>query len=106
MRSLSATRRQIFTMVKFPSALPFIFAGLNIGLQLSVTAAIVAEFVGSQQGLGILLLNMNQLMDVAGSFSIVVILAAIGIGLNWITRVIQKKVVFWAPDTAEGSETL
>jgi NitT/TauT family transport system permease protein len=105
MRSLSATRRQIFTMVKFPSALPFMFAGLNIGLQLAVTAAIVAEFVGSQQGLGILLLNMNQLMDVAGSFSIVVILALIGIGLNWITRTIQKKIVFWAPDV-EGNESL
>ena len=105
MRSFSATRRQIFMMVKFPSALPFIFAGLNIGLQLAVTAAIVAEFVGSQQGLGILLLNMNQLMDVAGSFSIVVILAFIGIGLNWITRAIQKKIVFWAPDV-EGSESL
>lgn len=106
MRSLSATRRQIFSMVKFPSALPFIFAGLNIGLQLAVTAAIVAEFIGAQQGLGILLLNMNQLMDVAGSFSIVVILALIGIGLNTVTRRIQKKIVFWAPDVADGNETL
>jgi NitT/TauT family transport system permease protein len=106
MRSLSASRWQIFTMVKFPSALPFIFAGLNIGLQLAVTAAIVAEFVGSQQGLGILLLNMNQLMDVAGSFSVVVVLALIGIGLNAITRSIQKKIVFWAPDALDKNESL
>ena len=106
MRSLSATRRQIFSMIKFPSALPFIFAGLNIGLQLAVTAAIVAEFVGAQQGLGILLLNMNQLMDVAGSFSIVVILALIGIGFNAITRRGPKKIVFWAPDSLDGNETL
>ena len=66
MRSLSASRWKIFRYVQLPEALPFIFAGLNIGLVLSVLGAIVGEFVGAKAGLGYLILQMNFNMDVPG----------------------------------------
>ena len=74
MRSLSASRWKIFRYVQLPEALPFIFAGLNIGLVLSVLGAIVGEFVGAKVGLGYLILQMNFNLDVAGMFAVLVVL--------------------------------
>jgi NitT/TauT family transport system permease protein len=78
MRSLSASRWKIFRYVQLPEALPFIFAGLNIGLVLSVLGAIVGEFVGAKVGLGYLILQMNFNLDVAGMFAVLVVLGFLG----------------------------
>ncbi|WP_163450034.1 ABC transporter permease, partial [Escherichia coli] len=53
--ALAASRWQVFRYVRFPNALPFIFAGLNTAIVLAVIGAIVAEFVGSNYGLGFLI---------------------------------------------------
>ena len=51
-RSLTASQWQIFTLVRFPFALPHIFAGLKVGMTLSMIGVIVGEFISAQQGLG------------------------------------------------------
>ncbi len=96
MRSLSASEWQIFKMVKFPHALPHLFAGLDIGIIFSVLAAIVGEFVGAQKGLGMLIVQMNFNLDVAGVFSVLIILCAVGVGFHLIIQKIQRKLIFWA----------
>ena len=98
MRAFGASRWQIFTKVTFPTALPFIFAGLEIALVHAITSAIVAEFLGGQLGLGVMILQMEQLLDVAGIFSVLIILAIIGWLLNAILGLIRHRVVFWAPE--------
>ena len=98
MRSLSASRWKIFRYVQLPEALPFIFAGLNIGLVLSVLGAIVGEFVGAKAGLGYLILQMNFNMDVSGIFAALVLLGLMGIILNMLAQYLQRKVVFWKPE--------
>src|SRR5882724_8039548 len=75
MRSLDASQFQIFAMLRLPSALPFIMAGLEVAMTLSLIGAIVAEFVGAQSGLGMLMQSMNFTMDVAGQFSVLLILS-------------------------------
>ena len=100
LRSLSATRWQIFWKVKFPSALPFIFAGLDIAAVFAVVGAIVGEFVGAQLGLGVQILSMNAQMDTAGSFSVCIVLAVMGLLLNSAIRGVQRRVLFWAPSEA------
>jgi NitT/TauT family transport system permease protein len=100
LRSLSATRWQIFWKVKFPSALPFIFAGLDIAAVFAVVGAIVGEFVGAQLGLGVQILSMNAQMDTAGSFSVCIVLAVMGLLLNGAIRGVQRRVLFWAPSEA------
>jgi NitT/TauT family transport system permease protein len=100
LRSLSATRWQIFWKVKFPSALPFIFAGLDIAAVFAVVGAIVGEFVGAQLGLGVQILSMNAQMDTAGSFSVCIVLALMGLALNGAIRAVQRRVLFWAPSEA------
>src|SRR5262249_24083059 len=99
MRSLSASRWKIFRYVQLPEALPFIFAGLNIGLVLSVLRAIVGEFVGAKSGLGYLILQMNFNMDVSGIFAALVLLGVMGIVLNWLAQFLRRKVVFWKSES-------
>jgi NitT/TauT family transport system permease protein len=98
MRSLSASRWKIFRYVQLPEALPFIFAGLNIGLVLSVLGAIVGEFVGAKVGLGYLILQMNFNLDVPGMFAVLVVLGLMGVGLNMVAQYLRRKIVFWQPE--------
>ena len=56
-RSVNASRRQIFRYLTFPSALPPIFGGLKVAVTLAVIGAVVAEWVASEKGLGYLLLS-------------------------------------------------
>lgn len=95
MRSLRATRWQIFRMVMLPSALPMIFAGLQVAVIFSLLGAIVGEFVGSRAGLGNLIMQMNINLDTAGVFAVLVCLSSIGIALHLIMRWVQKKLLFW-----------
>ncbi len=70
MRSLAASDAQIFWMLRLPNALPFVMAGLDVAMIFALIGAIVAEFVGAQRGLGMLIQSMNFNMDVSGQFSI------------------------------------
>ena len=96
MRSLRATRWQTFRLVTFPNALPFVFAGLDIAIVFSVLGAIVGEFVGSQKGLGNLILQFNFSLDVAGVFAVLILLSVMGVALHLVMQAVQRHVIFWA----------
>jgi len=99
MRSLRASRWQTFRLVTFPNALPFVFAGLDIAIVFSVLGAIVGEFVGSQKGLGNLILQFNFSLDVAGVFAVLILLSVMGVALHLVMQAVQRHVIFWAePD--------
>jgi NitT/TauT family transport system permease protein len=93
--SLGGSERQVFTMLRFPSALPFIMAGLEIAMALSLIGTVVTEFLGAEAGLGMLMQSMNFIMDVAGSFSVLIILAVVGLLLNQALIMIRGRVLFW-----------
>jgi NitT/TauT family transport system permease protein len=95
MRSYRATAWQIFRIVQLPNALPYIFAGLNVGIVLSVIGTIVGEFVGTTTGLGRLLLDFNYAFDIAGVFATLVVLSLIGVVLHSILRAVQRRLLFW-----------
>jgi len=100
LRSLSATRWQIFRKAKFPSALPYIFAGLNMAAAFSVVGAVVGEFVGAQSGLGVLILQMEAQADTGGSFAVCVVLSLIGIAITALLRRVQQRLLHWMPADA------
>ncbi|MBK0328031.1 ABC transporter permease [Rhodobacteraceae bacterium F11138] len=111
MRSLGASGRQIFVMLRLPSALPFVFAGLEIAVTLSLIGTVVAEFLGAERGLGMLMQNMNFLMDIGGSFSILIILALIGLALNRTLLFVRRRIYFWdkfdqSPSAAKKSPAI
>jgi len=96
MRSLGASAWQTFWKVRLPSALPYIFAGLDMAAVFAVVGAIVGEFVGAQRGLGTLILSMNSQMDTAGTFSVFIILALVGVLLHQSLRLVEKRLLFWS----------
>jgi NitT/TauT family transport system permease protein len=95
MKSLAASRTQIFWMLQLPNAMPYIFAGLEIAMIFALIGAIVAEFVGAQAGLGMLIQSMNFTMDVAGQFSVLLLLSLLGLLLNGIVIAVRRRVLFW-----------
>jgi NitT/TauT family transport system permease protein len=95
MRSLDADEWQIFRMLRMPSALPFIMAGMEVAVVLALISAIVAEFVGAENGLGMLIQTMTQSLDVASQFSILIVLSAIGLTLTRIVKFVGNKLLFW-----------
>lgn len=94
-RSLGGSGRQVFTMLRLPSALPFIMAGLEIALTIALIGTVVTEFLGAERGLGMLMQSMNFIMDVAGSFSILIVLAMVGLALNRALLAIRHRLLFW-----------
>ena len=96
MRALGANPWQIFWKVRLPSALPYIFAGLDMAAVFAVVGAIVGEFVGAQRGLGTLILSMNAQMDIAGTFSVFIILSLVGVLLHQSLRIIERRLLFWS----------
>lgn len=94
-RSMSASKWQIWSRLLLPSALPSIFAGLEVSVVNSFIGAITGEFVGADAGLGVLLQQFKNNYDTAGVFAILVILAFIGVALNQIVRIARRRLVFW-----------
>jgi len=77
--SLHATKPQIFFKVRFPWALPYIFSGMKVAITLAVIGAVIGEFVGSDKGLGYLILAASGEMNTALIFGVMAILAMLGI---------------------------
>ncbi len=101
MLALKATRWQTFRHVRLPTALPFIFAGLEVGVVLSVIGAIVGEFVGANAGLGYLLLVYNADLRIAAVFALLIVLAALGIVLHALVQLVRRRVMFWMPSRSD-----
>lgn len=90
-----ASRWQVQTRLMLPAALPQIFSGLELAVANAMIGAIVAEFVGAQQGLGVLILQAQGRMQTAAVFAILIILSVLGILLNLIVRTLRRVVVKW-----------
>jgi NitT/TauT family transport system permease protein len=97
MRSLAASERQVFWMLRLPNALPFVMAGLDVAMIFALIGAIVGEFVGATAGLGMLIQSMNFTMDVSGQFSVLLVLSVVGLVLNRGIQVVRRRVLFWDP---------
>jgi len=98
MRALGANPWQMFWKVRLPSAMPYIFAGLDMAAVFAVVGAVVGEFVGAQRGLGTLILSMNAQMDTAGTFSVFIVLALVGVVIHKVLRIVERRVLFWSGD--------
>lgn len=95
----------VFKKIRLPNSLPYMFAGIKVALVLSVTGAIVAEFVAANEGLGYLVLQANYSLDTAFALVILLILALLSLALFAIVDVVQKKMVPWSAEVRqlEGS---
>lgn len=93
-RSLRATRAQLVRTVEVPAALPQILGGLKIAVTLSVVGAIVAEWVGGDRGLGVLLnLAKGSLFDTPLLFATLLTIALLGVALYLIVVALERRLV-------------
>jgi NitT/TauT family transport system permease protein len=97
-RSFGASRRQIFYMVSLPAALPFIFAGLRLGIGRGLIGVVVAELFGARSGLGQLIQQSAETFNMPALFVGVVVLAVAGIVLTSGFVWLEKRLVPWGQD--------
>lgn len=94
-RSMGAPERRVFLKIRFPHALPNVFAGLKVAVTLAVVGAIVGEFIQADRGLGYALLQANAMLNTKLSFAAILILAGIGVALFVIVDWIERLLIPW-----------
>ena len=92
-RTLRGSRWQIFTKIQLPGALPYIFAGMKVAAILAVAGAIVGEFLGSDRGLGYLMLQVQVTLDTAAMFMAVILITLIGMVLYGMVIALERLLV-------------
>jgi len=94
-RTMTKSKWDFFWKMRFPSALPHIFTGIKISITTATVGAIIGEFVGSNQGLGYLLLKANSDLNTAYLLAVLIVLAILGILLYKIVEIIESLVLPW-----------
>jgi NitT/TauT family transport system permease protein len=94
-KSMGASTWQTFRYLRVPAALPVIFSGVKTSATIAATAAIVAEFVGANEGLGYVLLKSTGTMDIELTFAVLVVLTVIGIIINYVVEFSEWAMTPW-----------
>jgi NitT/TauT family transport system permease protein len=94
-KSMGASSFDTFRYLRFPAALPVIFSGIKTSATIAATAAIVAEFVGANKGLGYVLLRGTSTMDIELVFAVLVVLTLVGIAINYLVEFCEWLMTPW-----------
>ena len=95
LRTLRASRWQQFRHARLPAALPFLFSGLKVAAALAVIGAVFGEWVGSSEGLGHLILVLNNATETATMFATIFVLSVIGIALFGLVILVERRLLPW-----------
>lgn len=94
-RSFCATRWQIFMKVSLPSALPYILAGLRLGIGRGLIGVVVGELFGARAGLGYLIVQTAEAFNMPKMFAGVIVFAAAGILLTAAFQQLERRLLAW-----------
>jgi NitT/TauT family transport system permease protein len=94
-RSFSANRAQIFTKVLIPAALPFIVAGLRLGIGRGLVGVVVGEFIGARAGLGFLIFRSSQAFQIDAMWAGVFLLAGTGVLTVIVLERVERRLAPW-----------
>lgn len=95
MRSMGATSLQIFRHVKFPGSLSQFFASLRISVSYAVVGAVISEWLGGFEGLGVYMIRVKKGFSFDKMFAVIFIISAISLLLMWAVNLLQKKCMPW-----------
>jgi NitT/TauT family transport system permease protein len=101
-RSYRASAFKTFMKVRLPMALPFVFAGAKVAITLSVIGAVVGEFVGSDQGLGYVILSSTSYWKTEVAFSAMILLSLMAIVLFAAVSLVERLVCPWLSPEGES----
>lgn len=94
-RSLRGGRLATLWRIRFPCALPSLFAGMKVAISLALVGAIVGEFVSSQRGLGYVILSAQGMFDTPRVFAAILVLAVMGVALFWVIAWLERLAIPW-----------
>lgn len=95
MRSLDASRWQTFAALEFHSTLPYVFAGMEVGIVFALIGAIVGEYLGGNQGLGYMVVVSLNSLDAPQLFAVIILLAALGSVLFFAVSALKRALIPW-----------
>ena len=104
-RSMGADSRQVFLKVKLPSAIPSLLSGMKIAASYSVIAAVIAEWIGASQGLGLYMLRASNSFQTARVFAAIGVVSALSIALFLMVDIVGRFIAPWLYVHTEESIT-
>ncbi|HCL78665.1 MAG TPA: ABC transporter permease [Synergistaceae bacterium] len=97
--AMGADFRTTFRLLYWPWALPYFFAGLRVSVSVATIGAVIGEWVGSQKGLGFLMMQGNARLRVDLVFAAIVVLSLVGLGLWHAVSLVERRTVRWRDET-------
>ena len=102
MRSLNANRWQTFSSLDFHSTLPYVFAGMEVGIVFALIGAIVGEYLGGNEGLGYMVVVALNALDAPRLFAVIILLAGLGWLLFFAVNGIKRLMIPWHESVIES----
>jgi NitT/TauT family transport system permease protein len=100
MRVLSASKREIFLKLRLYNSLPYLFSALRISASSSVVGAIVGEWIGSNYGIGALIIQATYAFDSALLYATVLVGSAFSVAFFMAIALAERLIVRWQPPAA------
>lgn len=95
LRSMGATKLQIFRHIKLPGAMGEFFSGLRISVSYSVVGAVIAEWLGGFHGLGVYMTRVKRAYAFDKMFAVIFLISIISLLLMWLVELVQKRCMPW-----------
>ena len=94
-KTLKGSPWKMLVKIRFPSALPSIFAGMKVGISLALVGTIVGEFVAAQRGLGYVIMSAQGSFETDRVFAALLILSVVGTILFYLLEALERAVLPW-----------
>jgi ABC-type nitrate/sulfonate/bicarbonate transport system permease component len=101
-RSFGASEWDVARLVVVPNAMPYIIAGLRLAIGRAVLGVVVAEFFGSESGLGVMMVQAAGRYQVDVVFSGLIVFAALSLVLTWMVQLLENRLGRWRPQKLGG----
>ncbi len=96
LRAMGANRRQIFRHVKFPASLPYFFSGLKISASYAIVGAVIAEWLGGFEGLGVYMTRVKKAYAFDRMFAVIILIVVISLLLMGLVDLIRRAAMPYA----------
>ena len=104
LRSMNATRGQIFRHVKFPAALPYFFSGLRISASYAVVGAVISEWLGGFEGLGVYMTRVRKAYAFDKMFAVIILVTVVSLLLMAGVSLLREVTMPWLRHRAGSRE--
>ncbi len=101
-RILGASNWQVTRAVVLPSALSWILASLHVSFGFALIGAIVGEFLGAREGMGLLIATAQGSFDSNGVFAAMIVIAVVALIAEWILMLLEDRLLTWRPEASRS----